>query len=640
MTTPDWDIEQLEVIIDPPSSWQLVTAGPGAGKSAVACQRVAYLIDEGVPASRILLISFTRTAVTELRDRIVSYAVAGLEARRIRISTIDSHAWSLRAGFDDVALSKSVGNGSYDLSIARTVELFREGNTELHEFMGTIEHLIVDEAQDIMGVRADLIVEVLRSLGSTCGVTILADPAQAIYGFTTDEDDRATGSASLLSQLESAPPRALIRRTLNQIHRIKSADLSEVFLRARKEIELADNPAGHVERVQDTIRKTCGKDIGVSSYENIAEFLAPVRDDSMLVLYRRRADVLFASSYCSRAGIEHRVRMSETPVVVRPWIGWLFGGLTASFLEKAEFESLWQQKSALASAPFAAEKFDDCWGIVHRLAAGRWPETVDLEQLRRIVARPRPPVELCLPDVGYYGPILGTIHASKGREADTVVLVMPPTHERSEGGDNADDVAEIFEEGRVYYVGATRARRMLIAANGPGSPVGRLDSNRVFRNGRSGMVQLEIGRDGDVDRLAHLAWSNSADVQMALARSIGATANVHARTVPEQDYVWRLVLDQKGADGITRQLEVGQLSQSFDYDIKRLWSRVDSEGKLRPPMTIPYLYLVGATTVGIAEDQRWAVKHPFNQSGMALAPVVKGFSPVQFVFRRQRRPAE
>ena len=81
---PDWDLEQLEVILEAPTGWQLVIAGPGAGKSAVACQRVAYLVDEAVPPSRILLVSFTRTAVAELRDRIVSYAVAGVVARSVR----------------------------------------------------------------------------------------------------------------------------------------------------------------------------------------------------------------------------------------------------------------------------------------------------------------------------------------------------------------------------------------------------------------------------------------------------------------------------------------------------------------------------------------------------------------------------
>lgn len=209
-STPDWDLEQLEVILDSPSSWQLVSAGPGTGKSAVACQRVAFLIDEGVPPSRILIVSFTRTAVAEIRDRIRSYAVAGERARFVRISTIDSHAWSLRSGFDDEPLPRALGDEAYTLSIARTVQLFRNRQPDLLGFMGQLEHLIIDEAQDIMNIRAELIIEMLRSLPTNCGVTILADPVQAIYGFTSDDKESTNRATSLLSLLETESPRAPI----------------------------------------------------------------------------------------------------------------------------------------------------------------------------------------------------------------------------------------------------------------------------------------------------------------------------------------------------------------------------------------------------------------------------------------------
>ena len=209
--TPDWDLEQLEVILDDPTSWQLVVAGPGAGKSAVACQRVASLVDDGIVPSRILLVSFTRTAVTELRDRIVSYAMAGESARSVRISTIDSHAWNLRAGFEDEPIPKSLGDDTYDLSISRAVDIFRSQQPDLLDFMSQVEHLIVDEAQDVMGVRADLVIEMLRSLSDDCGVTILADPAQAIYGFTSDDKD-GDGGDSLLRRLKTESPRILVSR--------------------------------------------------------------------------------------------------------------------------------------------------------------------------------------------------------------------------------------------------------------------------------------------------------------------------------------------------------------------------------------------------------------------------------------------
>ncbi|MEX2376387.1 MAG: UvrD family DEAD/DEAH box helicase [Dehalococcoidia bacterium] len=635
--TPDWDLEQLEVILEEPSSWQLVIAGPGAGKSAVACQRLAYLIDEGIPPSRMLLVSFTRTAVAELRDRIVQYAVAGDRARSVRISTIDSHAWSLRAGFDDEPIAKVFGDGSYDLSIVRTVELLRQQQPDLCDFMGRLEHLIIDEAQDVMGVRADLVIELLRSLSDECGVTILADPAQAIYGFTTDGQDQRPEEASLLWRLAEECPRPLFPRDLKEIHRIENGSLVDLFVRTRREIEQADTPSGHVERVQDAIRSTCGMDVGVAGYSSIAAFLGQAGETSMLVLFRRRADVLFASSYCSDAGVQHRLRMSELPVVVRPCIGWLFGEYVAAVITREAFDELWEVRGSIAPEPLAGEDRDKCWNLLHRLAAGGRPGTIDMVQLRRIVSRPRPPVEICYPDVGATGPILGTIHASKGREADTVVLVMPPASDTGVAVSGGREGAMVFEEGRVYYVGATRARKMLIAADNNSTRVGYLESGRVYRNVRERRVQIEVGRAGDVDRIAHLAWSNCLENQRTLAACVGRTLPVKARTFAEHDYASRLILEQIDGDGVTRSREVGQMSASFRSDTGKIWGLVDPDEKLKPAPEMRHLYIIAVSTVGLSEAEIGAAKPPFNRSGLALAPVVKGFPMVPFFFRQARK---
>jgi hypothetical protein len=634
---PDWDLEQLEVILEAPTGWQLVIAGPGAGKSAVACRRVAYLVDEAVPPARILLVSFTRTAVAELRDRIVSYAVAGAAARSVRISTIDSHAWSLRAGFDDEPLPRSLGDGSYDLSIERTVELFKNPNPDLIDFMARLEHLIIDEAQDVMGLRADLVIEMLKSLSPSCGVTILADPAQAIYGFTTDGSDDKKHEQSLLERLPAECPRPLLQRALKNIHRVKNDALVDLFLRTRKEIEIAENAYGHVARVQQTIRATCGNDVGVRSFENLADFLNLAQDRSMLVLFRRRADVLFASSYCSQAGVEHRLRMSDLPVVVRPWLGWLLGETVQAILDREDFDKLWESRASLCSAPFMGEQRDNCWALLHRLVAGSRQRTIDLVHLRNIVARARPPIELCYPELGATGPILSTIHASKGREADMVVLVMPPHRDRAAVARDGTDSAAIFEEGRVYYVGATRARSMLAIAGSSAAPVGYLDSGRILRICGDKRAQLEVGRNGDVDRFAHLAWSNSLRAQHTLAAHAGRTVPVEAWAVAEEDYALRVVLEQKDDDGVTRVLDIGQFSSSFRADLGRLWSKIDQSSSLKPAENIRHLYLAAVGTVGLAEHERGAVKPPFSQSALALAPVVKGFPMIHFLFRRRGR---
>ena len=397
--TPDWDLEQVEVILDDPDSWQFVEAGPGAGKSAVACQRVAFLVDEGMPPSRILLISFTRTAVAELRERIVSYAMAGERARATRISTIDSQAWTLRAGFEDDTLPKSFGDNAYDMSISRAVDLFRGQQPDLLDFMAGVEHLIVDEAQDVMGIRADLVIEMLKSLSPDCGVTILADPAQAIYGFTSDEQGTGNGAQSLIERLETESPKPLEHRQLKQIHRIRNQQLLNVFHRTRHEVDQRSGGEQHLRRVISVIRENALENTDADSPEAIAKHIASLGGEPRLVLFRRRADVLMVSSYCSNLEVQHRLRMSGLPLVVRPWLGWLLAEFDKPLITAQEFEALWSQRISISPAPFEGECKGSAWGTLRHLAAAERREAVDLVHLRSLISRSRPPVELCLPEV-------------------------------------------------------------------------------------------------------------------------------------------------------------------------------------------------------------------------------------------------
>ena len=636
---PDWDLDQLEVILDDPGSWQIVVAGPGAGKSAVACQRIASLVHDGVQPSRILLVSFTRTAVAELRDRIESYAIPGNQVRGVRISTIDSHAWSLRAGFEEAPLDEFLDGVSYELSISRAVNLFRSKDPGLLDFMSRVEHLVIDEAQDVVGIRADLVIEMLRSLPEVCGATILADPVQAIYGFTTDGSADCGQGKPLLEQLETESPRQLVERQLRQIHRIQNQSLSDLFRKTRAEVERHKGSDSPVERVVSVIRETAIGDLGETSYEKIAERLTCHGDESLLALFRRRVDVLLASSYCSKSGVQHRLRMSGVPIVVHPWIGWLFCEFEKDLISRQEFEVLWEERFDVSLAPFEGEDKHCAWNLLRQLAAGERENVVDLVDLRALVSRSRPPVETCLSDVGQKGPILSTIHASKGREADTVTLVLPHTQRALQ----LDSKAEELEEGRVFYVGATRAREALVVAHNYGPKANYLDSGRIYRllpSDRNGAprVQLEVGREGDAHRIAHIGWSNAGEIQRLLANATRQTLPVRGVCRPGQEFKFRLMLEQTTGAGINREIEFGEMGEAFHHDLSDLWSRVDTESRFKPGDAIDHLYLIGATTVALSDSERMAVRAPYSGSGFALAPLIKGFTVMKFPYRKRRLP--
>ena len=263
---------------------------------------------------------------------------------------------------------------------------------------------------------------------------------------------------------------------------------------------------------------------------------------------------------------------------------------------------------------------------------------MDLVHLRRLASRSRPPVEICSPDLGTRGPILGTIHASKGREADTVALVLPPSQHRSP----SDSQAEELEEGRVYYVGATRAREALVTAHNGGSRASYLDSGRVYRllparGSGTPRVQLEVGREGDTHRLAHLGWSRAGEIQRILAESAHRSWTLKGVSGHDQEFKYSLVLKRQTSTGATVEVDIGQMGESFHRDLGDVWSRVDADSRFKPGDTIDHLYLVGATTVALSDGELSGARPPYSSSGFALSPLVKGFTVVRFPYRRRRR---
>src|SRR5262245_46585952 len=70
---------QQHAAVTAPPGPSLVLAGAGAGKTRTLIYRVAFLLEQGIPADRILLLTFTNKAAREMMRRVTDLLGRELE---------------------------------------------------------------------------------------------------------------------------------------------------------------------------------------------------------------------------------------------------------------------------------------------------------------------------------------------------------------------------------------------------------------------------------------------------------------------------------------------------------------------------------------------------------------------------------
>ncbi|MCC4601209.1 UvrD-helicase domain-containing protein [Xanthomonas melonis] len=577
---PTW---QDDPVAEPPAARLIVDAGPGTGKTHAACARVAAMVNSGIPASRICLVSFTRTAVVEIRSRIARTLEEPGDAASVRVITLDAFAWAVHSGF----MKEARLTGSYEDNINVALQLLRK-DQDVRDDLARIEHLIVDEAQDIVGPRADLILAMVDGLSPESGITVFADRAQAIYAFAEGEDD--SNGTNLLDALTA---RGFRQMQLTEVHRTSDPNLLAIFTKLRRDL-LSGRKANLEKHVKSEIRRLAHADAG-----EVAKLKLDALPHDALVLMRNRLDVLIASS---RAGLlPHRLRLSGMPVCVRGWVAQLLWDYTQRRITRDSFEKRWHARDI--QAPFdCAEAWSRCVEV-----AGDSVHVVDLHSLRKVLARTNPPMQFCTPEFGTAGPILGTIHASKGREAPTVYLYLQETAAADETG----------EESRIMFVGATRPRDRLLVGT-TGGPGGNKMNGRVWR--RTGIsIEVEVGRPHDIEPsglVGRTFFARQEDARVAQEAWASQPRRLRLMLRAESTLGWQFTIN----DGEQR---LGGLSDRFRGDIEKIAWRLN-----KSITWLAYGRSIGLRTMVVAPDSPHleTMLEPWKSSGFLYAPLLTSFS--------------
>lgn len=498
------DPAQQKIIEALPSERLLVAAGPGTGKTQVCAMRLAHLVTHHVTASQILVLSFSRSAVRTLSRRVESLQSLSPDTleqlRHLSVRTFDSWAFRILrlAGFPPgLLLSRT-----HDENIAELTALLQGPRREdLREIVGDRRHVIVDEFQDLPGVRGQLVIELLRLLAPPgaqgAGFTVLGDPAQAIFEFSAREANAGTTSAEYWDQLKALYAGELSEVALEENHR-STSDLAAFGSRLRAVLTSADAPATKLAAVRRLMAE-----LPTEEEELGPVWIQKAVKGSHAILTRTNGEALavareLAGKDNSGPGVAINLQVTGSTPGAPAWIAVLLGPLKARTLIRNQFTRIYaatiQKLDGAALEAIDLPEEETAWKRLLRASGVADTNTsLDVESLRTRMDWPDAFPDDQMSDGGI---LITTVHQAKGMEFDYVALF-----EREQAQQGTPQ-----EEASVSFVGATRAGTRL--ARLPADCIYEPPpTNRDFAGERrtrrcrwwNGWVNLETGIPGDID---------------------------------------------------------------------------------------------------------------------------------------------
>ena len=592
LITGDSSDEQKVVITADYRKRILVNAGPGTGKTWTLIERIKeFLNNEEVEPENIVVLCFSRAAVRVITERLKladKNRTINARWRSIDIRTFDSFATWLLANLRDAEDDElkellpdddDFENLNYEQRILRAKAIF--DNDKYKILADSWQHVIVDEVQDLVGPRAELVLAMLNDLPDSCGFTLLGDSCQAIYDYMSEDDNNIISSSVFRKKLlENHSNISQVELTYNYRQNDSLASFANPYRHAILK-QNADIEANEAEAVNQKI-KSAFWDMDNLNRDSFEKHYAGKKTG---ILTRTNAQALLIAQKLLGKNIKHLLRSPNTNVPLASWIYQVLTQLSTDAI--ATQESFIAMFSKLY--PKQAENAQAYWDAVISTQDDNTLTAYSVENLLKgILYKAKDMLLFQEPGDADCNIFVSNVHRSKGLEYDNVVVLSDLL---TNGAEEKNHL-----EHKIAYVALTRAKDEITKISMPEKYIYifKDDSRRCFEQGLYSFGKIYLAnfeiQTGDINPFMY-AVNKKRQEYIENSIHIGDQMELKKLGGPEEE---NPLYELKDYDEVV----IGQTTADFATAVRSAITRM-YKGKFKNKYftrTFSDIYVVGKTT--------------------------------------------
>ena len=618
--------EQETVINEEYSSRIIVNAGPGTGKTYTLIEKIIYMVNvEEVDPEEILVLCFSRAAVEVIENRLKLAAEEGrigMIWHLIDIRTFDSFATHLLAYAVENESSLLPSNFvldylDYDARIEEVTRVIKKEPSLIEQ----CSHLIVDEVQDLVTSRAELVMQIIEALPIDSGYTLFGDACQSIYDYQCNVGE--VDSIKFYKWLFKNQKRANYYSF--DINYRQTSDLEQLGDRYRNSILVGDDNARNKvsNEILNQISVLNNVDLKSATLEEIEE---SVGEGNIGILTRTNGQALKISTWFRNSDIPHKVQKRLGDNSLNIWIADVLVDYENDTIDKDSFSDLFMEKGGFGL------DVDEVWDAIEKTQREAKSRYSIEEIIHGILNNGKN--KIFYTNVEKDSIVISNIHRAKGREYDNVILLDDSLF--IEEGETKE-----INEHKVMYVGVTRAKKALyrtamkeqyIKTDKEGERRAYA-TKRNFVKKKSYLTHIEVGRSYDIDPIS---FAENDDIQELFKDSLMVVGERITLVKNQKDS------EQKGYISYDIYLEddigqgrIGCTSKKFYLDLKRILKEihglspyVDVYPKLYPSR-ISDIYVDDVYSILMPYDKNAKCAHRFGKYIVMRGITLVGFGQIE-----------